>query len=286
MRQFIHRAIVVETTYVVAWIITTIVAAVGVLLIAGFGGEMADVSMRYVIQAAPLHVWGVLALAFAVLAGLTLSTRRARWAAPFALYGMAAGFGLVGILSSPNASAGDGPVLVPIVLGMGDHLRRHRRRARWSDRKGSEMSRTITSTTSGMAVGAYAGMSGLGVLHATDLVSSQVMLDRFGEVGTGLWALIAVGGGTLAVAGALIALTSTLRGLKIEGIGIVGLLVSIGGYLAALITAQGLDGPMTTIMLLASLVLGLVLRGVQVIGDIRISRRELDKRGDACGGRP
>lgn len=119
MRQFIHRAIVVETTYVVAWIITTIVAAVGVLLIAGFGGEMADVSMRYVIQAAPLHVWGVLALAFAVLAGLTLSTRRARWAAPFALYGMAAGFGLVGILSSPNASAGDGPVLVPIVLGMG-----------------------------------------------------------------------------------------------------------------------------------------------------------------------
>ena len=190
---------------------------------------------------------------------------------------MAAGFGLVGILSSPNASAGDGPVLVPIVLGMGvisvvigvaldGQIER------------GLMSRTITSTTSGMAVGAYAGMSGLGVLHATDLVSSQVMLDRFGEVGTGLWALIAVGGGTLAVAGALIALTSTLRGLKIEGIGIVGLLVSIGGYLAALITAQGLDGPMTTIMLLASLVLGLVLRGVQVIGDIRISRRELDKK--------
>ena len=144
------------------------------------------------------------------------------------------------------------------------------------------MSRTITSTTSGMAVGAYARhVPALGVLHATDLVSSQVMLDRFGEVGTGLWALIAVGGGTLAVAGALIALTSTLRGLKIEGIGIVGLLVSIGGYLAALITAQGLDGPMTTIMLLASLVLGLVLRGVQVIGDIRISRRELgqERRG-------
>ena len=91
MRQFIHRAIVVETTYEVAWIITTIVAAVGVLLIAGFGGEMADVSMRYVIQAAPLHVWGVLALAFAVLAGLTLSTRRARWAAPFALYGYGGG---------------------------------------------------------------------------------------------------------------------------------------------------------------------------------------------------
>lgn len=148
------------------------------------------------------------------------------------------------------------------------------------------MSRTITSTTSGMAVGAYAGMSGLGVLHATNLAASQVMLDRFGEAATGLWALIAVGGGTLAVAGALIALTSTLRGLKIEGIGIVGLLVSIGGYLAALITAQGLDGPMTTIMLLASLVLGLVLRGVQVIRDIRISRRELDERGDACGGRP
>ena len=119
MRQFIHRAIVIETALAIAWIITAIVASVGVLLVAGLGGEMADVSMRFVLQAAPSHVWGVLALVLAVLSALTLSSHRARWASPFALYGMAAGFGLVGILSSPNAGAGDGPVLVPVVLGLG-----------------------------------------------------------------------------------------------------------------------------------------------------------------------
>ena len=145
------------------------------------------------------------------------------------------------------------------------------------------MSKMITSTTSGMAVGAYAGLSGLGVLHATNLTVSQVMLDRFGEVVTGLWALTAVGGGTLAVAGALVALTTTLRGLQIEGVGIFGLLVSIGTYFGTLVSAQGLDGPMTTNMLLASLLLGLVLRGSQVIRDIRISRKELSSRGDSCG---
>lgn len=125
----------------------------------------------------------------------------------------------------------------------------------------------VTTPSHGIALGIYALTAALGVFHLTDIAAAKALTDRIGVGAANLWAVgMMAGGGTAFTAAVTARPHNIVRDLAAEAIGCAAMGLAFGLYLWSLFSGySGFTSSMTTKSLSAAVIVGCIIRIVQII---------------------
>ena len=129
----------------------------------------------------------------------------------------------------------------------------------------------VTTPSHGVALGIYGLTAALGVFHLTDVAAAAALTDRIGVGAANLWAVVMMAGGGTAFTAAISARPhNIIRNLAAEAAGCAAIAAAFGLYLWSLFAGYpGLTSSMTTKSLCAAVIVGCLIRNVQIIRERR-----------------